>query len=149
MALQHASQIDDQTIELKYDDNGHEHIVTRQRKSDDTWQQEEFLNLDVHLDFSKSELSIFICQKLTQINNTKLIFREIISFSSTFQNPKYGINISDLYKNIISKISDISLTDYNSIIELLQKGNYIIKTGSKHFRSSPNYPSENIFDQVF
>ena len=73
MAFVESLNIDEITTEVHYDDNGVEHIVTFTKDTSDNWNQEEFLNLDVHLDLLNSPLSIIICK----YDNVKLIYKAI------------------------------------------------------------------------
>ena len=106
MAQQNFQQIDNITREYFFNDGVHDHVLTfKQDVNTDKYQHEEFSNLDVHLDFSLSPLSVIICKKLKEINNIKLVYKEIESFTSYFPETNNGINVNDLYENVIAKIS--------------------------------------------
>ena len=82
-----------------------------------------------------SPLSNIICKKLTEINNIKLVYKEIESFTSYFPETNNGININDLYENVIAKISKMSREDFTKTITSLENMKFILKTGKCHYRA--------------
>ena len=136
MAQQNFQQIDDITREYFFNDGVHDHVLTfKQDVNTDKYQFEEFSNLDLHLDFSLNPLSIIICKKLKEINNIKLVYREIESFTNNFPETDKGINTNDLYKNVISQISKMSREEFSKTITSLENMKFVLKTGGTHYRA--------------
>ena len=91
------------------------------------------------------------CDKISmisQIENIKLVYQEFTSFSSAFPDPSTGLNMLNLYKIVISKVTIMSFEAFKKAIEFLEKVGYILKTGPIHFRSKSNLGIDLILDQV-
>ena len=116
-----------------FNDGTNDHVITfKINISTDKYQRETFSNLNVYLDFSKSPLSILICQKLSDISNIKTVYKEIDSFTSAFPETNKGINVKDLYKNIISQINR---EEFIKIIQNLKNLKFIVRTENCHVRA--------------
>ena len=135
MAAANFTQVDDITREYNFNDGVNEHILTYKKETwTDKYNHEEFLNLNVHLDFSKSTLSILICQKLTEISNMKLIYKEIEIFSIIYPFKDEGINAHFLFKTKFPN-SKISNKEFLSLIKKLENMGFVKETETHHFRA--------------
>ena len=136
MAFVDSCNIDEITTEVLYDVNGVEHIVTFTKDTSDNWNQEEFLNLDVHLDLSNSPLSIIICK----YDNVKLIYKAINQVTVQCID---GIPQNDLFNIFKPRLSDV---DLHHFINYLKRANLIFESTSNCFRTTATYENEPIFD---
>ena len=79
--------------------------------------------------------------------SVKTVYKEIDSFTSAFPETNKGINVKDLYKNIISKISQINREEFIKIIQNLENLEFIVRTGNCHVRAIGENV-EQILDKV-
>ena len=135
MAAANFRQVDDITREYTFNDGVNNHILTFKKETwTDQYKHEEFLNLDVHLDFSKSTLSKIVCQKLTEISNLKLIYKEIEICSIIYPFHDEGISTDYLYKTRFSN-SKISKNEFLRLITKLENMGFIKETEIYQFRA--------------
>ena len=158
--LQNVAVIDSLTEEWTYDDgNGIEHLVTFKQDMNNFWDQEEFLNLEEHLNLSKSPISNIICEKLTYIENIKIIYKKLSAFTLTFPDTK-GIYASVVFRMIKHEITFMSsetstqtieaqkLEAFHKALNFLEKMKFVINTGSNKFRCTSNLDIDNILKNI-
>ena len=129
--------IDDNTVQWLFGpdiDNIHD-IYTLTLELDGSWQMEEFLNIEVHLNLSKSKMSIFICEELhkeSDLQHFKLTYEAInnvtiLNEASPGIHPDYRfakLNSSMSRKSFLQSID--FLLEYN----LISKNEKFLKTTS-------------------
>ena len=135
MAFQGSINIDDNTDKHYFDDNGVHHIITYTQDTSNNWNHEEFLNIDLPLNLSQSQMSVYICKRIILENRIKhfnLIYREINRFTLTMPQTEIGICSQAVFTKFSSNLSP---EEFQICIDFLTENNHIYKNTVGHFRT--------------
>ena len=127
--------IDDNTEEHYFDDNGVHHIITYTQDTSNNWNHEEFLNIDLPLNLSQSQMSVYICKRIILENRIKhfnLIYREINRFTLTMPQTDIGICSQAVFTKFSTNLSP---EEFQICIDFLIENNHIYKNALGHFRT--------------